>query len=246
MSQVSTLPPVVECPGSGDFAEGTGIAEFDQPITDTSDLARISWAVNDQCETFTFEFRTDEGAPATAVPAIQVEHLESFQVIRIRMAIDQVTVSQQRIETPLVDSLYAVNAIAGGMFVDLHLAQPAAARARVEESPGRLVIDLRPGLVEFNGTSSEGDGVVVVSPTDGAEVEAVTSVAGYFLAFDGDPTVIVQVDGATLSTEVADRVQSIGWTEFRHTTTLPAGSVTILVGDSLGTPDLLTLNLTVG
>ena len=242
---VSTLPPIVDCPGGGDFAEGTGIAVFEESVTDASDLARISWEVNDQCESFVFEFRTDEGAPATVTPPISVDHLESFQVIRIETSIGRSTIVDQLVETPLVNQLYAIAALNGSTFIDLHLAAPSAVRARVESSPARLVIDLRPGLVEFAGASSVGQGVVTVSPTEGAEVESVTTVEGYFQAFDSDPTVTVQVDGVTVSTEVADRASSIGWTEFRHVVTLPEGSVTILVGDSLGAPDLLALNLTV-
>jgi hypothetical protein len=81
----STLPPVVECPGEGEFEEGGGIAEIDATGSDSSTIGRISWETSDRCETLHFDFETSEGAPATTVPAIKVDHLESFQVVRISM-----------------------------------------------------------------------------------------------------------------------------------------------------------------
>ena len=229
----STLPPVVECPGTGDFTEGGGIATFDGESTDGSHLRRIAWETSDQCESFSFDFETSEGAPATSVPPIEIDHLDSYQVIRIRMDIDAAVVTDQLVETHFVDSLYVVRALDGEMFVDLHLREPAAARARIQTSPARLTIDLRPGLVPFTGTSTIGDNVVVVSPTQDAEVTRVPVLSGYSRTFEGNVLVVVSQQGEVVAesfTTAADYLQT--WGEFETALPLPEGEVSMFVGET--------------
>ena len=81
----STLPPVVDCPGAGEFSEGGGIANAEEEASDATALGQLSWEATDQCESFLLEFVTNEGAPATTVPTVRVDHLESFQVLRVRL-----------------------------------------------------------------------------------------------------------------------------------------------------------------
>lgn len=227
----STLPPVVDCPGAGDFGEGGGIASVDGEGSDASHLGRVSWDTSEQCESFTFEFETSEGAPATTVPDIEMSHLESFQVIRIHMDIDASVLTDQLVETQLVDRLYVVRGVDGDMFVDLHLAAPAAARARVQSSPAQLTVDLRPGFVSFTGSAVVDDDVVVVSPPADATVDAVTQFLGYSRADDTEVTVVV-TQGDTVVTETstipADAPGT--WGEFRVEMGLPPGDVSVLFG----------------
>lgn len=246
----STLPPVIECPGAGEFGEGGNIADIDGEGFDGANLGRISWGVSDQCESFTFDFETSEGAPSISVPDISVGHLESFQVIRIRMDVASTVVTDQLVETGLVDRLYVVRSLEGGMFVDLHLAAPAAARARVTSEPARLTVDLRPGFVEFTGTATIDDLVVVVSPNDGATVPAAAEVSGYARTFEANVLTIVTQGGQVVSetsTTAADWAAT--WGEFEQALTLPAGSVSLFVGEASpqdGSLDGVTLELTAG
>lgn len=228
----STVPPVVECPGAGEFEEGGGIAEIGGEGTDSTSLGRISWRVSDRCESFAFEFETAQGAPATTVPSLSVAHLESFQVIRIEMGLSDSIVADQLVETDLVERLYVVGTLDGSSFVDLHLARPAAVRARVSDSPARLTVDLRPGFLDFSGSSTVGDEVVLVSPPAGAEVDPLTSFTGYARS-GGSPLGIVVTQGGVVMVE-ADTLTATspsGWVEFRHQIALPDGEVSVFVGE---------------
>lgn len=245
----STVPPVVECPGAGEFGEGGGIADIAGDGSDASWLGRISWEASDPCETFVFEFETSEGAPATTVPNIGISHLESFQIIRIRLDIDGTVLTDQLVETDLVDRVFAVQGLDGGMFVDLHLAAPAGARARVDASPARLIVDLRPGFVTFEGQAAISDSVVVVSPTQAGAVDATTQFMGYARTFESNVRVIV-TQGDTVATETnttsADSVAT--WGEFREELGLPPGEISVFFGEAdpeNGGLDGITLDLTV-
>jgi hypothetical protein len=239
----------VECPGAGEFGEGVGIADIDGQGFDGANLGRISWQVTDQCESYTFDFETSEGAPAISVPTINLGHLESFQVIRVTMDIASTVVTDQLVETGLVERLYVVRSLDGGMFVDLHLAAPAAARARVTSEPARLTVDLRPGFVEFKGRALADDVVVVVSPNDGASVPAETAATGYARTFEANVLTIVTQAGQVVSeasTSAADWTAT--WGEFSQALSLPAGSVSLFVGQASpqdGSLQGITLDLTV-
>ncbi|MGD2043738.1 MAG: Gmad2 immunoglobulin-like domain-containing protein [Acidimicrobiia bacterium] len=245
----STLPPPIDCPGAGDFEEGGGIADVEGELSDSSLLGSISWDVNDRCESFVFEFETSEGAPATSVPDIQIGHLDSFQVIRISLGVNAAVLTDQLVETDLVERLYVVRSLEGGLFVDLHLSSPAGARARVQSSPATLTVDLRPGLVEFVGTAETGENVVLVSPTPATEVGTTTELSGYSRTFEANVTVIVtQIDEVVVetSTIAADYIET--WGEFRTELTLPPGDVSVFVGEASpedGSLSGITVDLTV-
>lgn len=245
----STLPPIVECPGAGDFHEGGGIFEIAGEGTDAASLGRISWAASDQCEAFTFEFETLEGAPATTVPEVSIAHLESFQVIRINLGLTSSVITDQLVETTLVDRLYVVRSLGGDMFVDIHLSAPAAARARVDSSPARLTVDLRPGFVDFAGNSVTADRVVVVSPGTGAGVDPVAHFMGYARSVDSSVTIIV-TQGDDVVTETTTTAADFAgtWGEFRHEIGLPPGNVSVFVGESDTETGLegVTVDLAVG
>lgn len=226
----STLPPVVECPGTGEFEEGTGIAEFEEEGSDGRHLREISWETSDRCETFNFDFETPEGAPAISVPAVRVDHLDTFQVIRIRMDIDSAIVTDQLVETTLVDRLYVVQALDGATYVDLFLKEPAAARARIESSPARLTVDLKPGFVPFEGVSTVSDDVVLVSPGAGTTVGSVATLQGYARNTDGAVLVVVSRDDQVLVDRTTPVANSSGWGEFLQDIALPPGTWRAFVG----------------
>lgn len=229
----TTLPPVVECPGPGDFAEGSGIADLDATGTDGTTLGRITWGQSDQCETFRFEFESAEGAPATSIPTVRVGHVETFQVLRVEMDITDTVVTDQLVESGFVSRMFVVRALDGGMFVDLHLTRPAATRVRVQSSPAALVVDLRPGLVDFTGVASIGERTVLVAPTDGATTTQITDLAGYARTFEANVIAQVRRDGAVIletNTTAADYSET--WGEFRMPVTLPTGEVQLFVGEA--------------
>ena len=228
----STLPPVVDCPGAGDFSEGGGIANAEEDASDATSLGQLSWDATDQCETFQLEFVTNEGAPATTVPTVRVDHLESFQVLRVRLDIQGTVITDQLVETPLVDRLYVVRALDGGMFVDLHLNEPAAARVRIQSSPARLSIDLRPGLVDFVGGAAIDELVVVVSPSEGQAIDPFTQIMGYARTFEANVQFIATQSDAVVAranTTAADYLET--WGEFRGEILLPQGELSLFIGD---------------
>lgn len=244
----STLPPVVECPGVGDFAEGRGIAAIDGTESDTRRLGRISWDTSAQCESFRFEFETSEAAPATSPPDVRVDHLESFQVIRISLDVDSTIITDQVVETNLVDRLYVVRSLTGELFVDLHLTSPAAVRVSSSSSPARLSVDLRPGFVPFSGEATVGENVVLTSPTAGAEVGPSAQLLGYARTFEASVLAVATQDGRVVGeadTIAADSLQT--WGEYRLSVTLPPGPLTLFVGESNptdGSLDGITVDLT--
>lgn len=245
----STLPPIVECPGAGDFGEGSGIARVDGEGSDASHLGRLSWERSEQCERFVFEFETSEGAPATSVPDISIDHLPSLQVIRITMDIDAAVITDQLVETEMVERLYVVRSLDGGMFVDLHLNAPVAARARASSSPAVLTVDLRPGFLEFTGSSSVDDSTVVVSPSPGSEIGNITTFDGYSRAFEANVIVIVtQGDVVVTETNTTAADYQETWGQFSVEVPLPAGGVSVFVGEASpedGSLDGVTIDLTV-
>lgn len=201
--------------------------------SDATRLGRLSWERSEQCESFVFEFETSEGAPATSVPDISVDHLPSLQVIRISMGVTSSVITDQLVETDTVDRLYVVTSLDGAMFVDLHLKTPAAARARVQSSPGVLTIDLRPGFLDFNGVSTGNELVVSVDPPTGSEVGNVTTFSGYTRAVDSAVMVIV-TQGDTVITETTTTAadSSDGWGEFEVELILPQGNTEVFLGES--------------
>jgi len=232
VTPTSTLPPVVDCPGSGEFEEGGGIADIDGSGSDSARLGRISWDATDRCETFTFEFETSEGAPATALPDIEVEHLDSFQVIRVRVGVDMSVITDQQVESDFVDRLYVVRSLDGAMFVDLHLSAPAAVRVTALDSPARLGLELRPGFVAFTGVSPSADDVVLVSPVPDADVATTLELAGYTRTHDSDVLVVVTQAGSLVSeTTTAAATSTDVWGEFGTELTVPPGNVSVFVGE---------------
>ena len=245
----STLPPVVECPGEGEFEEGGGIADLHGSGSDSARLGRVSWEESDRCETFNFDFETSEGAPATTTPDVQVDHLESFQVIRISIDVDSSVVIDQLVETDLVERLYVVRALDGGMFADLHLAAPAAARATALASPARLSVELRPGFVPIEGRPSQSQGVVLVSPTTDADVAPTTQLSGYARTSEGSVLIVVtQAGSLVLETNTTAAESDSAWGEFIMDLTLPPGEVSVFAGERSpgdGSLDGLTIDLSV-
>lgn len=246
-TSTTSLPPVVECPGVGDFEEGGRIADIPAEGSDSRRIGQISWERNDRCETFQFEFVTSEGAPATTAPGLGVDYLESFQVIRVRLDIETAVLKEQLVETGLVDRLYVVRSLSGDLFVDLHLSEPAAARASVSSSPARLSLELRPGIVPFTGASTIGEDSVLTSPAQN-EVAGDIQLLGYARTTTGEVTAVATQDDSVVTEATATTADAAGsWGEFRIGLSLPPGQFSVFIGEESADEGLqgITLDLTV-
>lgn len=246
----TTTPTLARCSEDFEFGEGGDIAELDQQSSDSGTIGAISWDAAEGCETFTIAFQTSEGAPATTPPSARVLHLDSFQVLRVQMlGVGATVITDQLVETQLVDRLYVVRSLDGGMFVDFHLAEPAQARVEATASPARLVLTLKQGLVPLSGFSVFADRVVVTSPPAGSTVDAFLTVSGYSRTFEAGVLLIGTVGNDVVverTTTAADWTET--WGEFRSTINLPQGPVSLFVGESSardGALEGVTLSLTV-
>lgn len=245
----TTLPLVAGCPDEGEFVEDGTIASFDQDQSDSSVIGRISWRADEACETFTFSFVTSEGAPATTPPTVTAAYVEGAPVIRVTVDADQTIITDQLVETGLIDRLYVVRSLEGGSFIDLHLAAPAQARIRVDGSPARVTLDLQPGIVEYPIVATASDIVVVVTPLDTGVVTPTIEVTGYARTFESNVMIIATAGDqlvAEMNTTAAGGLET--WGEFRARVVLPPGEVSLFVGDENaedGGLEGVTISLTV-
>lgn len=227
-----TGEPGLGCPADLDFVGSGRVTRIDQPASDTNILGLISWQADEGCERFGLDFETNEGAPATTPPTVTVEYLESNQVLRIHMEVEQTVVTDQLVETDFVDRLYVVRALDGGMFVDLHLVRSTQARAEVSNSPARLVIELQAGNEELMGIAATSDLAVVVVPPEGSEVGGTVDVEGYARTFESN-VLLIATSGdeliAEAQTTAADSIDT--WGEFKVSVELPTGDASIFVGE---------------
>jgi len=228
----ATAPPATGCAENGEFVEYGEVAGIDQNPSDATTIGAISWDETESCEVFTFAFVTSEGAPATTPPGARVAFPEGTPILRITLDADRTVIADQLVETALVSRLYVVRALEGGMFIDLHLASPAQARVAVSSSPARLTLHLQPGIVEHPADPATSDSVVVASPLDGAAAERAVEVGGYARGDKTEVQVIATMEDevvAETSTAVAGPLDT--WGEFRAALELPAGDVSVFVGE---------------
>lgn len=233
IASATTTPTLARCSDEFEFNEGQ-IADLPQESSDSGTIGAISWETIEDCETFTIAFQTSEGAPATTPPSARVLHLESFQVLRVQLlSVAATVITDQLVETNLVDRIYVVRSLDDGMYIDLHLAAPAQARVETTDSPGRLILTLKPGLVPLEGFSTIGDRVVVTSPAAGVTVAPFLTVTGYGRTFEANVLLVATAGNDVVverGTTAADWTET--WGEFRSTISLPQGPVSLFVGES--------------
>lgn len=252
----STVPigptqPPPGCPEDDGFVDGGRVLRLDQPTSDTNTLGLISWMADEGCEQFTFRFETTEGAPATTPPTIVADFSESRQVLSVWTAAESSVVTDQLVETPLVDRMFVVRGLAGGMYIDLHLESPAQARAEVSNSPARLTVHLEPGIDPFDSTAVYGPTVVVTGPSAGAQVAAGIpfEVTGYARTLEANVLIVATIEGQLVAETTATAADSTEiWGEFSAPIQLPPGEVSLFVGEPGpvdGEPIGVTIDLTV-
>jgi hypothetical protein len=229
----STTTPVAGCPESVDFVEQGRVMGLEQLESDSSIVGLITWTESPLCEQFEIGFETVQGAPATTPPDVRVQFIPTLQVIRVHLGSDGSVLHEQTVETALVDRLFVVHKLDGSTFVDFHLRQPVRARARVSNSPAKVVLDLQPGTGGFDGMAAIAGDVIMTSPSDGATTSTNIEVSGYAMSTTGAVTVIATADGRV----VAEATIEVGgdsseWSEYRTRLTLPVGTTTVFAGET--------------
>jgi Immunoglobulin-like domain of bacterial spore germination len=230
---VTTIAATPSCEVGGDFTDHDRVTRVDQPASDTTSLGLITWQQQDDgCDRFGIEFETAEGAPATTPPSVTVDFLESRQILRVWADVESTVVTDQLVETGLVDRLYVVRAINGGLFIDFHLARPSQVRAVVSNSPARLTLELQAGTEPFEGSAAVSARTVVTKPSDGSEHSPTIMVEGYARTFEANVTIIGTLgDQIVAETSATAADWTTTWGQFVATVELPPGQVELFVGE---------------
>ncbi|MGQ0847711.1 MAG: Gmad2 immunoglobulin-like domain-containing protein [Actinomycetota bacterium] len=243
---ITTLPPSTSSPttvstttsvpggcGPGLPLVADGLVMEQVPASaDAQQIGAITWQTDQSCERFTIELVTAEGAPATSAPAVEAEFLRAVGILRVTVAVEATVVTDQLVESGLVDRLFVARRADRSLFVDFHLSGVARARITVGASPGTVLIELEPGGSEYPATAAIADNVVVITPTAGP-VRAPLLVNGYSRNFEANNIARITQDGNVLAEEFttgADWAET--WGEFSLTIN-PTGSGTadLFVGE---------------
>lgn len=219
------------CPLDDEFTSSGRIARITQPTSDSKTLGLISIQESEGCERLGFNFETVENAPATTPPSVDAEFLDDGRILRIHLDIDQTVLADQLIETALADRLFVVRSLDGDLFVDVHLAAPAAARVSISNSPAGLTLELSRREGEIGPPALVSRGTVLVSPADINVVGPDVDVSGYSRVFEANVLVLATSGGAVVgqrTTQAADWVET--WGQFETTLTLEPGTVELFVG----------------
>ena len=249
VSTTTTASLGIGCPNETEFVASGQIDRVTQPSSDSRTLGLVSRQVTDACERFGFDFDTAENAPATTPPSVTASFLEGERVIRISLGIDSTVITDQLVETRLVDRMFVVRALDGSIFVDLHLKEKANARISLSNSPARLTIELHPASGEIGPAPSVSSRTVLLTPSDGATVGEEVEITGYARTAEANVLVVAARAEEVLveeSTTAADSVET--WGEFATTVTLPVGTIDLFVGEESpddGSLQGVTLRLTV-
>lgn len=231
------------------FAESGIAAALDSPQHDAITIGGIRWQPEQACERIMIEFLAEGGSPATRLGPVGVTVAQGSRVVRVSLpeAVAASAIGDSLLNGSLVHHVYVVEGIEDGLVVDLHLAQPAAARAFTTTSPSRLIIDLRPiadgaATAPQNATAD----VVLSSPRPGPELYPLR-VAGYARPGVGAVQVTLrdQLGVVALSRSVSTVSSQHVWRAFTMTISDgPSGSVTVEVtADTGGDPVTVELDL---
>lgn len=189
-------------------------------FNDTSDagiLARIQWEQHSGCERLVIEFATAEGAPAVEPPTVGSFFIREAGVLRMTLGqpVVATAVAEQLVQSALVDRVFVVRTLDGGLFVDVHLAQAAFARMTTATGPARTLIDLQPGGPDYPASARRSGDVIVVEPVQ-STLSYPFSVTGYLRtgAEEAEGTVVSLGDGETATAAGTVGDQSTTWGAF--------------------------------
>lgn len=245
----TSAPTPVGCPQDSEFITAGRIGRITQPTFDSRVLGLISIQSSDGCERLGFDFETAENAPATTPPSVSAEFVQDGRIIRIRMPLETTVITDQLIETPLVERLYVVRGLDGMMFIDVHLTAAAAARISVTNSPAAMTLELASRNSEIGPAPAVSETTVLLEPSNGAEPPGTGLViSGYSRAFEATVLIVATKDNQVVVNEfttAADWVET--WGEFEATIDLLPGETDLFVGDQSprdGSLEGVTIKLT--
>lgn len=182
--------------------------------TDARRVDTIRWATDEGCTRIEIGVVTATGAPAVDPPGIASAFLRDVGLLRITVG-DEVgtsTISTQAVDG-LADRVFVVSAPDGGMFIDVHLAEPAFARVDAATAPGRIVVELRAGGPGYGSSPIIGEDLVVVDRPLGAATYPF-SVSGYVRSGTGSVDALLEVEGETVRLEAPHGPTETTWGSF--------------------------------
>ncbi|HSL25680.1 MAG TPA: Gmad2 immunoglobulin-like domain-containing protein [Acidimicrobiia bacterium] len=153
--------------------------------SDAEQISGIGWQTAADCEAFQIDFATDQGAPATTAPGVDAEFIREVGVLRVSLDVEMTTISDQLVESGLVQQIYVVRQGDRSLFIDFHLSRPAVARVMVMGTPARVSVELQPGGSEYRAAPAIADNVVLLSPQEGP-VEVPVILSGYSRNFEAN------------------------------------------------------------
>lgn len=229
--------PVAVCLEGEEFiAEG----EFTLPApgapADAQQVSGLRAVAHAGCDRFVIDLATEAGDPATSAGNVSAEFLRDLGVVRVNLpdvpAVDP-DATDAEFGGPLAKGAYVVIARERiGVYVDLHLGEPAEANVFVLSDPARVVVDLKPGGGEMPVPTPARNNVVVLSPRSGEAAYPLT-VFGYARLFEANVVMRLEqggtdaFEGFTTATAWVD-----GWGDYSLTIPAgPSGEVTLHVGE---------------
>ena len=232
-SPTTTAPPgLPSClAGPAEFTAAGIAGTVGQGEGDAARLSDLRLGTFDDCERLTLRFATDDGAPATNLGLTGVDVLREANVVRISLAdaVAATAIADIRFDSRLVGRTFVVQDDRGALFVDVHLAAAASARADLFTSPARLVLDLRPEVTPPRPAPIVSASSVVVAPTESG-VGYPLRISGYVRARAAEVTVELTDGGDDVEQTVA--ASTYPWRAFTVIfTTGPIGNVVLRVGD---------------
>lgn len=208
VTQPPAVPPCLD--GERAFTDDGLVGVVGEATGDAVILTAVSWTSFPDCESIVVDFATDQAAPAVALGPTQIRLLPGPNIVRIELpdSVVDTALADVLFEGTIVSRAYVVSG-AGGLFLDIHLAAPASARAFALSSPGRLIIDVRQRSAEDPGAPTLGRDVVVLDPWE-PETGYPITIAGYLRK----DAVARLENGDDVIEQVTVEAPGYPWTEF--------------------------------
>jgi hypothetical protein len=174
------LPPCLA--GDAPFVEDGSAGVLRSAGGDVTAVGGVTWHDYGGCEQIVIGYQTAEGAPAVDPPTVATLLIRDSGVLRLNL---DATVSgsrfqEQRVDTPMVDAVFAVSTPSGSIFLDIHLADAVVTRVANVSGPGRTVVDVRRGGAPTTASPVRSGDLIVVEPLLG-DVAYPFSISGYAL-----------------------------------------------------------------
>lgn len=231
----TTTPAGDGCPsGEVMLADGLLLQE-ERPGSDGQRISAITWRTTGACGVVTISFTTEDGAPATTPPTLTARLLRPAGVLRVETAATTSTISDQLVESDLVQRLFVPVTDTGTRFIDFTLSEAVVARARTLTSPARIEIELQAGGLPDMGSPLVDERLVIVEPGSGATMGPVVDVTGYSIGEAETLTLSILSGGATIEEQVVELEPAVAqWRAFEIAIPMgdrPYDSMRVSTGD---------------